>query len=105
VYNLVELSENDKSIVLGDDYDYEKKCTRTLVLDNESTTLILSMAKTDYVEQLINRYFNISDDSLYNGGARVTLGGTFSIDNMWFRHLKLTKGLASCMIIVKGGWV
>ena len=97
MYNLVELSENDKSIVLGDDHD-EKKCTKTVTIYNESTISTLSMAKTDYVEQLINRYFNISDDSLY-------IGGMFSIDNMFFRITEPTKGLVSCDIRFEGGWV
>jgi len=79
VYNLVGLSENDKSIILGDDHD-EKKCTKTVIINNESTITILSMAKIDYSD-----YF-VADDVIISG-------------------LKPTEGLESCMISFKGGWV
>jgi len=51
VYNLVGLSENDKSIVLGDDYD-EKNRTRTVIINNDNrdgATMYLSKMKDGYL--------------------------------------------------------
>ena len=98
MYNLVELSENDKSIVLGDDYD-KKKCTRTLVINNDNrddAIMILSKMKYGY---LSNIGLNL-DEGTQIYGAYLHLNGVNTSD------LTIDQNrLATGFLHLPGGWV
>ena len=96
MYNLVELSENDKSIVLGDDYD-KKKCTRTLVINNDNrddAIMILSKMKFGY---LANEGLELFEGSIY--------GATFhNVVNISYLTIDQNR-LATGVFLLPGGWV
>ena len=97
MYNLVELSENDKSIVLGDDHD-EKKCTRTLVINNDnrdSAIMILSKMKYGY---LANEGLKLNENMQIYGAIFL------NVVNVSYLTIDQNR-LATGVFFFPGGWV